>query len=397
MILVFAGAGSSAAVDSEQYPTTIEFFNRLPDNIKQDSLFAEVCNFLASQKEEGQPVDIEEVLWALDELQDYCSISSDARTMSGWIMRNERINNFIPNLPSIHPQFNGGMSKLIGRIVALRGQINEQVYKFYRSSPEPIKLRTWIELLKSLANYDPIIEIFTTNYDRVLENVIKSSEINMETGRKFDGLQAKLDTTRWDTSDDLSDNNGRLTKLHGSVDWQQSTEGINISEVFTGDHQNHLILYPGYKGEPDEEPFVKFHRHLRAVVRQATGAVFIGYAFRDQYINTILSEFPPKIPKIVINKDSSLPDLPFLKGAKHFSEGLTKETAKVCINSLYPKSASGRGANVIIRNEGKTLVNVANRPIAPKNVAKITSYKWRLWLQEDPANRKLASESLRIE
>ena len=65
MILVFAGAGSSAAVDPKQYPTTVEFFNRLPDNIIRDRIFAEVCKFLASQRKEGQPVDIEEVLWGL--------------------------------------------------------------------------------------------------------------------------------------------------------------------------------------------------------------------------------------------------------------------------------------------------------------------------------------------
>ena len=131
-------------------------------------------------------------------------------------------------------------------------------------------------------------------------------------------------------------------------------------------------------------------------MRQATGAIFIGFAFRDEYINTIFSEFPLKIPKIVINKDSSLPDFPFLKGAKHFSEGLTKETAKVCINTLYPKSASGKGPNVIIRNEGKSLVHVANRAVASKREAPIPKNKWLSWLQEEPANRKLASELLRI-
>lgn len=396
MILVFAGAGSSAAVDSKQYPTTIEFFNRLPDNIKQDRLFAEVCNFLASQREKGQPVDIEEVLWTLDELQDYCSVSSDTDTMPGWIMRDNRINSFIPNMSSVHPRFHEGMRDLSGRIVSLQGRINEQVYEFYGRSPEAGKLTPWTELLKLFANYDPTIEIFTTNYDLVLENAIKSSEIPIETGRKFDDIQAKLDTTYWDTSDDFLTNNGRLTKLHGSVDWQRNNEEIKMSEVFTGDHQNHLILYPGFKGEPDEEPFAKFHRYLQMVVRQATGAIFIGFAFRDEYINTILSEFPMKIPIIVINKDSSLPDLPFLKGAKHFSEGLTKETAKACINSLYPKSASEKGANVIIRNEGKTLAHVANQAVRSKREVPIPNNKWLSWLQEEPANRKLANELLRI-
>ena len=85
------------------------------------------------------------------------------------------------------------------------------------------------------------------------------------------------------------------------------------------ENEEHLILYPGYKEVPDEEPFVKFHEHLRAVVQQANAAIFIGYAFRDRHINTILSELPSKISKLVINKDDALPEGPdfsFLNGCQ---------------------------------------------------------------------------------
>ena len=67
MILVFVGAGGSAAVDPEQYPTTVEFFNRLPDDIEEAPLFIQICAFLEIRKY-GQPIDIEEILWTLDEL-----------------------------------------------------------------------------------------------------------------------------------------------------------------------------------------------------------------------------------------------------------------------------------------------------------------------------------------
>ena len=102
MILVFAGAGSSAAVDPKQYPTTAEFFNRLPDNIKQDPLFSQVHEFLATQKGE-QPIDIEEILWTLDELRDYCKVSLNTETISGWILEGNRINRLmdVPNLSNL--------------------------------------------------------------------------------------------------------------------------------------------------------------------------------------------------------------------------------------------------------------------------------------------------------
>ena len=69
MILVFVGAGGSAAVDPEQYPTTVEFFKRLPPEITGDSLFQLVCEFLRTQRRDEQ-IDIEKVLWTLGDFED---------------------------------------------------------------------------------------------------------------------------------------------------------------------------------------------------------------------------------------------------------------------------------------------------------------------------------------
>ena len=91
MILVFVGAGGSAAVDPEQYPTTVEFFNRLPEGITQDPLFILVGEFLRTQKEDGRSIDIEEVLWGLDKLQEYFSLSRDSNTLEGWMMVENRL------------------------------------------------------------------------------------------------------------------------------------------------------------------------------------------------------------------------------------------------------------------------------------------------------------------
>ena len=62
---------------------------------------------------------------------------------------------------------------------------------------------------------------------------------------------------------------GLLTKLHGSVDWRYLTEDLVVvrDAGFSGNRHKHCILYPGYKGEPKEEPFRRFHEHLRRVVQ----------------------------------------------------------------------------------------------------------------------------------
>lgn len=345
MILVFVGAGGSAAVDSEQYPTTVEFFNRLPPEITQLPLFKHVCDFLKTQKEDGQRIDIEEVLWRLNDLQNYFSLSRNTNTIAGWSMAENRICQFDSNiLPGGSKPFLGGINNIsVNRLTPLQKRINDLVHDFYVERPNLDKLSDWIILLQQLEKHGAVIEIFTTNYDLVLETVIDAAGINVKTGRQSDS-ETRLDTTLWDTSSGLQRGHGLLTKLHGSVDWQRWNDTIICSRAYMGDQKKHALLYPGYKGEPnkekpDEELFAKFHEHLRTVVQQATKALFIGFSFRDEYINGILSELQPEIPKFVINTDESYPtSLDFLKGCKHFGNGLTAETVEACLRSLYPQN-----------------------------------------------------------
>lgn len=332
MILVFVGAGGSAAVESEQYPTTVEFFKRLPPEITKLPLFKHVCDFLKTQKKDGQRIDIEEVLWRLEDLQDYFSLSRNTNTIAGWSMAENRICQFDGNiLPGGSQHFLGGVDNIVGNhLTPLQKNINDLVHDFYVQRPNPDKLSDWINLLQQLGKYGAIIEIFTTNYDLVLETVIDEVVINVKTGRQSDS-ETWLDTAFWDTPSGLERGHGLLTKLHGSVDWQRWNDTIICSRAYMGDQRRHALLYPGYKGKPDQEPFIKFHEHLRTVAQEATKALFIGFSFRDDYINSILADLPSGIPKCVINTDDSLPDLDFLNGCEHFNDGFTEEAVEACL------------------------------------------------------------------
>ena len=333
MILVFVGAGGSAAVDPKQYPTTVGFFERLPGEIKGDPLFGVVQRFLKSQKREGQPIDVEEVLWSLDKVQEYFSLSRNTNTIEGWVMANDLLGPLDGHMVS--QRILSSMENITETyLTPLQNRINLLVHEFYAAVPDRNKLRHLYKVLRELKSRDSIIEIFTTNYDRVLEAAIRESGINIETGREYDGLDTRLNTTCWDKPGEPLDGHGRLTKLHGSVDWRIENEAIICGPARTRDLGDHLILYPGFKGKPDKEPFIKFHEHLREVVSVANAAVFIGFAFRDDYINEILSNLPPGIPKYVINKDDSLPELHFLEGCGHFNNGLTRQAVEGCINYL---------------------------------------------------------------
>lgn len=339
MIIVFVGAGGSASVDPTQYPTTVEFFQRLPQQITSDQLFTLITAFLRAQKKEGQSIDIEEILWRLRELEEYFLLSCHVDTIGGWMMNDNRLCQLKGNIPD-YSKLQGGMSEIwASLLIPLRNKIQALVHEFYDDPPHLNKLSNWIQFLQSLAtNVDPKVEIFTTNYDIVLEKIIEQAGIKIETGRQATSTEMKLDTIFWDNPETPmthpQTSRGRLTKLHGSVDWQRRKGDIICSSVYTEDPQKHLILYPGFKGTPDEEPFNKFHEHLRAVVRKADAAIFVGYAFRDEYIKDILSGLRPEIPVHLINKDEFLPDLPFTNEYTHFSDGFTAKVVQDCIRDL---------------------------------------------------------------
>ena len=345
MILVFVGAGGSAAVDLEQYPTTVGFFKSLPGEIANDPLFLKVYEFLKGQQGK-KIVDIENVLETLDDLQEGFKKINNPTNIVGWAMKGrlgliEGVSDFA--------NFQGSIATWErNQITPLNNKIKEQVYKLYATHPAPNKLSDWIRLLKQLQKIDSTLEIFTTNYDLVLEDAIEQAKIDVEFGLVPGQRGTKLETAFWDpTRRPLSGNHrGLLTKLHGSMDWQRLNGDIIVgSPYFSGDHNNQCILYPGHKGTPTEKPFIAFHEHLRNVVREEyeslTAAIFIGFAFRDDYINTILSDLPPETPTYFITKpdgkpvdDERPPRAPSTKEYMHLLEGLTAETVERCLKSL---------------------------------------------------------------
>jgi hypothetical protein len=90
---------------------------------------------------------------------------------------------------------------------------------------------------------------------------------------------------------DENDDVVRYIKIHGSLDWHiDNANNITRSIVSTtpDDPNSVPLIYPGFKGFIENEPFKSFHDRLALDMNEAYAAIFIGFAFRDQYINFIL-------------------------------------------------------------------------------------------------------------
>lgn len=344
MITIFAGAGASMAVNTKKFPATKEFFTQLPNDIKENKLFNEIVNFIKQEEINESLIDIEEILFPLYKLREMLVSTENKKNAFGWLLNANRLPS-LTNTKDVSQIFIDMTSKLHNQTRNLINMINEQVYNLYYQNPDKKELQSnWSFLLKLLMEKNDQIEIFTTNYDLVIESALHFLDNNRHkviTGRA-EGPAPIIEPDMWPSTDlmkPLDDKQTmperyiRLTKLHGSVDWIRRPDGkIGCGNpVFTGNHNQHLIIYPGFKDNPKDELLSRFHFHFSDCLRNTKNILYIGFAFRDQYINSLIEKsfLPFETMMTVIDPASNLPNLPFMMGqTKHIKEKFNQQAVK---------------------------------------------------------------------
>ncbi|MBU0577882.1 SIR2 family protein [Patescibacteria group bacterium] len=153
----------------------------------------------------------------------------------------------------------------------------------------------------NLLNRDFTKEVFTTNYDLVLEKALESSEIPY-----FDGFVGSFEPFFWQESVDHRAQHGDLTKnwirvwkIHGSLSWfwkySETTKSDRIIRIgnigSAADINNQLVIYPS-KDKYDssrKQPFITYFDRMRDYLLSGELLfVFTGYSFSDQHINEIV-------------------------------------------------------------------------------------------------------------
>lgn len=171
-IVVLAGAGASKAVSPSHFPTTVEFFERLPDSVTADKYFQFVLSYVQNLQNEST-IDIEIILWEMQKLLNFFTqINEDPS-----IIKSAVHGNLIASLNHgwNYGQLADGSRLLLNNIQNSLGLINEQVYELYGRDPDPEELSdNWIPLISKLIDNDFHTDIFTTNYDLVIENALQN-------------------------------------------------------------------------------------------------------------------------------------------------------------------------------------------------------------------------------
>lgn len=153
----------------------------------------------------------------------------------------------------------------------------------------------------NLLNRDFSKEVFTTNYDLIIEKSLELSQIPY-----FDGFVGAYEPFFWQesvdysvTHEDLTKNWVRLWKLHGSLSWfwrQDKENRVNriVRLGHVGDDKcikNELVIYPSREkyDSSRKQPFVAYFDRMRDYLSSGELLFVIsGYSFSDQHINEII-------------------------------------------------------------------------------------------------------------
>jgi hypothetical protein len=133
------------------------------------------------------------------------------------------------------------------------------------------------------------VEIFTTNYDLLMEQALEDRRVPY-----FDGFvgsrRAFFDLRSMEDDDVISARWARLWKLHGSINWFQDAGG----RVFRTDEENmaeRRVIHPSHLkyDQSRKMPYLAMIDRLGAFIKRPSSVLVIcGYSFRDFHLNDVI-------------------------------------------------------------------------------------------------------------
>ncbi|TAF08830.1 MAG: SIR2 family protein [Flavobacteriia bacterium] len=148
------------------------------------------------------------------------------------------------------------------------------------------KLAQWISI-----DREKPIEVFTTNYDLLLEEAFEDLSIPYFDG--FVGSRQSFFDLRAVEDNLIPKHWTRLWKIHGSINWFQKKNKEVYRSSLTKSNGDSYLIYPSHlKYEQSRKmPYLALIDQLNRFIRQPNSLLIIsGYSFNDQHLNdTIIS------------------------------------------------------------------------------------------------------------
>ncbi len=147
------------------------------------------------------------------------------------------------------------------------------------------RIAVWVDAVRR----ENPIEIFTTNYDLLMEQAFEDFCVPYFDG--FAGVRKPFFDLRAMEEDMLPPRWARLWKLHGSVNWYQvADKGVFRGTTNEGDNPKRVIHPSHLKYQESRRmPYLAMLDRLRAFLKKPTATLILcGYSFRDEHINEVV-------------------------------------------------------------------------------------------------------------
>lgn len=151
---------------------------------------------------------------------------------------------------------------------------------------------------------DKSIEIFTTNYDLLMEQALEDTSIPYFDG--FVGSRQPFFDLRSVEENLIPKHWSKLWKIHGSINWYQKVnKEVFRSDTFKTDGEDaSFLIYPSHLkyDQSRKMPFLALSDQLSRFLKQPSAALILcGYSFSDDHINdTIVNALKSNPTSIVI-------------------------------------------------------------------------------------------------
>ena len=291
--IFFIGAGASVPFG---VPTMTEMVQKFETWMKESHYaLAYVVDEIKNKLSLYKHYDIEALITVLQDIINYEAIS-------GTLLNNPSLHFFSPIATKTFTESINTLGKMYhNEAIQILNDVKKFITEECEIKNDPYELYT--ELFNTcLRRYDFVYkealrqgnknienEIFTTNYDQVLEAYCSNLDIQCETGEQ----KGKLDLNR-QTSLLYQSTSHCIFKLHGSVNWyidahgnsRASSEPIKIGAKTSLGHKvdKEFLLYPAYAKYTYREPFYSMFHHLKDRLSHCKMCCVIGYSFRDEDI-----------------------------------------------------------------------------------------------------------------
>jgi hypothetical protein len=147
------------------------------------------------------------------------------------------------------------------------------------------RLASWVESVER----DMPVEIFTTNYDLLMEQALEDYRVPY-----FDGFAGSrtpfFDVRAMEDEAALPARWTRFWKLHGSINWYLDDRGGVFRHSAKLEGKKHII-HPSHLKYQDSRrmPYLAMLDRLKTFLKQPTATLIVtGYSFRDEHLNEII-------------------------------------------------------------------------------------------------------------